>query len=379
MIKKSFTVYLFLIPQLSLIGEKAIMKLFNCQKCGQILMFENTLCEQCHSPLGFIANQMVLSALIPKGDCFLSMSDEFKSQKHWRYCENKQHNACNWLVDDDSDETFCEACELNRHIPNLGKIEELQAWQKLEFAKHRLVYSLLKLNLPLISKQDEPETGLSFDFISENNVVPEGAQSMTGHAFGQVTINAVEANSSDREQIREDLQESYRTLIGHFRHEVGHYYWDQLILPNPLLLTEFRTLFGDERADYSEALEKHYDAPVENWQENHVSVYASSHPWEDWAETWAHYLHIVDTLETAIQLGFSLYPTIAGMQSLALSYKMDPYQHEDFEEVIAQYLPLAFAINNVNRSMGQPDLYPFILVPAVREKLSFIHKVLSTK
>ncbi|WP_191601619.1 zinc-binding metallopeptidase family protein [Marinomonas algicola] len=351
------------------------MKLFNCQQCTQILLFENTHCEQCQSELGFLADQLELSALQPEGSVYIALADTH-SERRWKYCENHQHNVCNWLVDTASEDTFCVACELNRHIPNLGKIEERTAWQRLEFAKHRLVYSLLRLKLPLISKQDEPDTGLSFDFISENNVIPEDAASTTGHALGQVTINASEANSSEREQMREDLNESYRTLIGHFRHEVGHYYWDRLILKNKKGLRAFRKLFGDERVSYADSLKTHYEMPNEHWKENYISVYASSHPWEDWAETWAHYLHIVDTLETTTQLGLSLQPASASLSSLNVVSNITPYEHSSFDDILTQYVPLTFAVNSLNRGMGQPDLYPFVLVPSVKEKLHFIHSIL---
>ncbi len=352
------------------------MKIFSCQKCQQTLLFENTLCEQCSSPLGFIADLMTLSALEPVADGFHALADNVEPKRLWRYCDNHQHNVCNWLLEGEAGD-LCMACELNRHIPNLGRIEQRQAWQQLEFAKHQLVYSLLQLDLPIISKQEDPEDGLSFDFISEENVIPEDAQATTGHALGQVTINAAEAKASDREEMRENMKESYRTLIGHFRHEVGHYYWDQLVATDEGTLASFRALFGDERADYGESLEKHYETPLENWQETFVSVYASSHPWEDWAETWAHYLHIVDTLETASQFGFSLSPLDPQQSQLAVMVNINPYRHSNFEDMLAQYLPLTFAVNTLNRSMGQPDLYPFVLVPAVREKLSFIHELLA--
>lgn len=415
------------------------MKIFNCQQCGQTLLFENTYCEQCGSDLGFLSDQMVLSALIPlavsetptldidrvpsPSETTLSVSDfstEASSKdgtdSHtsntensdtaksdtkkdndtnaigllpvsqgysaladmtghiWYYCNNHQHNVCNWLVE--APETLCVACELNRHIPNLGKIEQLQAWQKLEFAKHRLVYSLLQLNVPILNKLEDPDDGLSFDFISEKDVVPEDAQVTTGHAWGQVTINASEANSAGREQMREDMNESYRTLIGHFRHEVGHYYWDQLVATDEITLESCRALFGDERASYTDALQKHYESPNKVWKDSYVSVYASSHPWEDWAETWAHYLHIIDTLETASQFGFSLQPLSPQQSNLSVMVNIDPYQHRNFDEILDQYLPLTFAVNSLNRSMGQPDLYPFIIVPTVRNKLKFIHELL---
>ncbi|MBJ7556219.1 zinc-binding metallopeptidase family protein [Marinomonas spartinae] len=349
------------------------MKIFTCQQCSQTILFDNTLCESCGSSLGFLSEPMTLSALKPDGSGFRALADTNMPAKKWYYCKNAQYFVCNWLVD--NPDTLCEACQLNRHIPNLERVKQRDEWQKLEFAKHRLVYSLIKLGLPVLNKTENPEEGLSFDFISEENAVPVNAQSTTGHALGQVTINTSEANSAEREQMREDMKESYRTLIGHFRHEVGHYYWDQLIAENDIELANYRALFGDERASYADALRKHYDNPVQNWQDNFVSAYASSHPWEDWAETWAHYLHIVDTLETASEFGISMSPPNNQHQGLAATINIDPYCHANFEDIIAQYLPLTFAVNNLNRSMGQPDLYPFVLVPKVREKLAFIHRI----
>ncbi len=352
------------------------MKIYSCQQCSQTVLFENTRCERCGSSLGFLSELLELSTLKPINNGWQALMDTSSPAKVWRYCDNFQHGVCNWLVD--GDDKYCIACELNRHIPNLEKIEQREAWQKLEFAKHRLVYGLLRLNLPVQSKHDAPENGLAFDFISEKDAVPHNAQTMTGHSMGQVTINAAEASSAEREQRREDLSESYRTLIGHFRHEVGHYYWDQLIFPYPERLEECRRLFGDERADYAAALQKHYQSPLPNWRDNFVSVYASSHPWEDWAETWAHYFHIVDTMETAHQFGIQLHPQANKNASLAVAITINPFEHDDFSEIIEQHLPLTFAVNSLNRSMGQPDLYPFILVPAVRNKLSFIHRILRT-
>lgn len=354
------------------------MKIFSCQQCGQTVLFENTYCEQCSSPLGFLPELLVISALKSVDNTWYAMADKSIPAKRWYYCENHQHNVCNWLVEEGGS-SFCMACDLNRHIPHLGQIEERQAWQQLEFAKHRLVYSLLRLKLPLVSKQSAPQKGLSFDFISENNVVPEDANAMTGHAAGQVTINAAEANAADREQMREDMNESYRTVIGHFRHEIGHYYWDQLVFTDKQILADFRALFGDDSIDYGKALKAHYETPNAEWNKNFVSVYASSHPWEDWAETWAHYMHIADTLETASDLGLSFQPVGSNRQNLAIMVNIDPYNHDNFDEILAQYIPLTFAVNNLNRGMGQPDLYPFILVPAVREKLAFIHRLLRAR
>lgn len=354
------------------------MKLFSCQSCGHTVFFENTHCVQCDSALGFIPEHATMSALVPaKKGGWLALIESKKPTRVWEYCSNHEHKVCNWLVEKSADQEFCIACEMNRYIPNPVNIEERKMWRDLEFAKHRLIYSLIRLKLPLISKDAAPESGMSFDFITDARPVPEDALGTTGHADGQVTINMAEANPAEREQMRKDMNESYRTLIGHFRHEIGHYYWDRLILNNPKWLKKYRALFGDERADYGEALAKHYkNGAVKDWQNSFVSTYAGSHPWEDWAETWAHYFHIVDTLETAYSFGITLTPQVANGQYSNMTADIDPYLHRDFEDIINRCIPLTFAVNSLNRGMGQPDLYPFVLTDMVKKKLTFVHKLM---
>ena len=186
-------------------------------------------------------------------------------------------------------------------IPTYEDDRNFEKWRQLEMAKHRLIYQLLALHLPLIPKSKDQMNGLSFDFLVADNA----SNRVTGHSNGLVTILLDEGDSVHREQIRKQLSEPYRTLLGHFRHEIGHYYW--MLLSDPNDKNRFREIFGDETVNYYEALQTHYqfDAP-QDWNQRFISKYASSHPWEDWAETWAHYLHIMDTLETAHYLGLSL-------------------------------------------------------------------------
>lgn len=353
------------------------MKVFHCQRCSHLLFFENTVCERCGAKLGYLPDQNVLSALRPVENGWSAATDAEDSARTWRYCANATFEVCNWLVDAASDHALCRACDLNRYIPNLNSDEQREAWQRLEFSKHRLVYSLLRFNLPLVSKKQDPQQGLSFDFISEADQVPNEAQTMTGHVHGQVTISVAETDPVERERMRELMNEPYRTLIGHFRHEVGHYYWEQLIAPFEDILFEFRHRFGDERQDYQEALQRHYaeGAPAD-WTAHYISAYASTHPWEDWAETWAHYFHMIDTLETAYAFGLSLQPPAVPSQALTLQADIDPYVHPDFVEIANRYLPLTYAVNSLNRSMGQPDLYPFVLTDTVKNKLEFIHRLI---
>jgi len=359
------------------------MKLFKCDSCGQLLYFENSVCECCKHALGFIPEDLNLVTLVQDNNSpFYRVFSNDKpllgrlfnnSKAQYKYCKNHEFDVCNWLVPANSPDIYCRACELNHIIPDLTDPEHARQWRMIEVAKHRLVYTLLRLKLPLISKLKDQEKGLSFDFLTDENM---GQKVLTGHENGLITLNINEADDDKRELSRKQMHEPYRTLLGHFRHEIGHYYWDRLI-DNSKYIEPYRQLFGDERENYDTALQRHYNqgAPA-NWNLNFISEYASSHPWEDWAETWAHYLHIMDTLETADAFGLKVAPRIAGKNAnVQAAIKADPYQQQNFKELLDIWLPLTFAMNSLNRSMGNHDLYPFIIFPKVVEKLSFIHKV----
>ncbi len=343
------------------------MKIFTCQNCGQLLHFENTVCIQCGRPLGFLPASLELSALdvgeVAGDGTVTAMADG----SAWRACANADQALCNWMVPADSAEAFCPACALNRTIPDLGIVGNLERWQELEAAKRRLVYALYRFDLPLTGRDDDAEHGLAFDFLAD-----AAKPVMTGHADGLVTINVAEADSAERERRRVELGEPYRTLLGHLRHEVGHYYWDVLVRDGGKL-DAARAVFGDESEDYREALQRHYEtgAPA-GWQENYVSAYATMHPWEDFAETWTHYLHMVDTLDTAAAFGLAVEPETDD-PSLSTEIAFDPYRGRDFDRLVRAWLPLTVAVNSLNRSMGQRDLYPFALTPVTIEKLRFIH------
>lgn len=348
------------------------MKLFQCHNCGQLLYFENTHCERCGCLLGFIAEKSTLSALSATGEntwrALAAPADVF------RFCANSAYDACNWLVAAESGDAFCRACRLNRTIPDLDVSANLILWRRLEAAKHRLVYGLLRLGLPLISKHDDPEKGLAFDFLAGSGpTFREGPQVITGHAQGLITINIAEADDVERERHRRDMAETYRTLLGHFRHEIGHHYWERLVRGG-LWQDAFRETFGDERADYATALATHYaEGPSADWRQDFVSGYASAHPWEDFAETWAHYMHIVDTLETAAAFGLTIHAGIGAAALLEMQIAFDPYRHTEFDALMAAWMPLTLAVNSLNHSMGQPELYPFVLTPRVMGKLRFVH------
>lgn len=352
------------------------MKLFNCQHCGALLFFENRICENCGSALGYLPAEAVLSALKPDG-ASLAASGGFTASgmqdRRVRYCANVRHDVCNWLVDGESGDDLCAACRHNRIIPDISQPQSLWLWHKLETAKHRLFYSLIRLGTALPNRLDDPQGGLVFDFLDEH---PGGPKVLTGHEEGVVTIATREADDAHREEMRAQMHETYRTLLGHFRHEVGHWIWNRLVRDGGRL-DACREVFGDDRADYVEALKLHYrQGPPPDWQQHAISAYATSHPWEDFAETWAHYLHIMDTLETASSFGMAVNPKVRDADALTVEVAIDPYLSTSMEPVVDQWLPLTFAMNNLNRSMGLSDLYPFIISIPVRQKLEFIHAML---
>jgi hypothetical protein len=293
--------------------------------------------------------------------------------ERYRLCGNyTSHAVCNWAIPEHDPNTFCPSCQLNEIIPVLSSEEAVDSWRRLEIAKRRLVYTLLQLGLPVQSREHNAQTGLAFAFKQDE---ADGTRVLTGHCDGLVTINVNEADAPAREQTRVRLGERYRTLLGHFRHESGHYYWDRLIKDGPLL-ADFRARFGDEQLDYAEAVQRHYSSPRMDWADGFVSPYATMHPWEDWAETWAHYLHMVDTLETARSYGLVLRPVpIGGATSEDVAAQR--LHFDDFDDLIAAWVPLTVALNSLNRSMGLPDMYPFVLAEGVKDKLRFVHHVVA--
>lgn len=357
------------------------MKIFSCSACKHVAFFENSQCTRCGHALAYLPDRGVLTALeadtsgepAPDGDTRYVALDPAAKGSRYRLCRNySTYAVCNWAIPEHDPNVFCPACRLNEIIPDLSEPTAVDAWRNLEIAKRRLVYTLLSLGLPLESKLDEPNTGLAFAFKQDG---PNGERVLTGHCDGLVTINVAEADSSERESIRTKLGERYRTLLGHFRHESGHYYWDRLIKDTGLL-EDFRKEFGDEQQNYDEALKRHYEEPHYDWYRNFVSAYATMHPWEDWAETWAHYLHMIDTLETAQAYGLALRPQAIG-GAVTESVTTRRMHFDSFEDLIAAWVPLTVALNSLNRSMGLPDLYPFVLADPVISKLGFVHRVIS--
>ncbi|WP_202396912.1 zinc-binding metallopeptidase family protein [Teichococcus coralli] len=385
------------------------MRLFNCDVCGQLLYFENTRCMRCGATLGYLPEANRLSALDPaEGERGVPQGSEDQPQvghpaedqqmvgqegagqpevgrravgqlwrpradpgRLYRFCSNAHHEACNWLVPEDAPGVFCLACRHNRTIPDLADPTNLAHWRKIEEAKRRAFYSFIRLGLPLINRVEDPENGLAFDFLADP-LGEGGTKVMTGHDNGLITLALVEADDAERNRRRTEMGEPYRTLLGHFRHESGHYFWDRLVRDGGHL-EACRALFGDDSEDYGAALQRHYNAgPPADWQEHFVSTYATAHPWEDFAETWAHYLHIVDTLEMARAFGLGIAPRVEHGEELAAEVDFNPYRTTEIAPVIEAWVPMTAAVNSLNRCMGAPDLYPFVISPAVVEKLAFI-------
>ncbi len=346
------------------------MKLFQCQVCSQPLFFENALCEKCGHRLGFDPKARQLMALEPAGGDLWQEAQPGAASR-WRFCTNATQGVCNWLVPHDSAQTLCVSCRHNRMIPDLAEPQHLERWRRIESAKHRLIYTLLALDLPLPTRAQDAK-GLAFDILAS---AQGGPPVMTGHEDGLVTLNLGEADDGEREKRRTDMGETYRTLLGHVRHEIGHFYWERLVRDGGRI-EAFRSLFGDERADYASALQRHYaQGPAPDWQMHYVSTYASAHPWEDFAETFAHYLHIVDTLETANAFGLEVHPRIRAAADISSQIDVDAHHARDIGHLIDAWLPLCFAVNSLNRSMGQPDLYPFVLSPQAIAKLGFVQEL----
>jgi hypothetical protein len=342
------------------------MRVFRCENCQARVYFNSSVCVKCNARLGFMPEERTMGAFSMDGLGVLRRYGD--AQSSWRPCANSQNAcACGWLVHGKDPNPLCRSCRLTATIPDQGTLENRIAWRDLEAAKRVWLASMLDLHLPVRSRLDDPVHGLAFHFLRQ---IDASHPILTGHDAGDITINAAESDPVERERSKLALLEPYRTLLGHFRHESGHYYWD-LLVRDSALMQPFRALFGDERMDYAKALARHYEhGPAPDWQLAHVSGYATMHPWEDWAETWAHYLHMVDLLGTARSWKLSVDafepPEISDQSSLS----------PEFLELIHEWLPLTLVVNSLNRSLGHADAYPFAFSNVALRKMQFVHDVI---
>lgn len=326
------------------------MKSFRCRVCDNPLHFENSVCVSCGTALGFSRAERTIVPVDDQGRYVDAVG------LIWHVCRNLALSGCTWLAPLEGGQCF--ACDLTRTRPSDEDLVGLENYPAAERAKRHLVFELDTLGFRVVGKDPEtggdPEQGLAFDLLSsvEENVV-------IGHEDGVITIDLAESDDAHREKVRLQLAEPYRTMLGHFRHEVGHYYEWQLVRGDELM-SRARELFGDESADYQEAIDRHYaDGPPAGWEESHISTYATMHPFEDFAETWAHYLHICDTVETAAEYGLTAVAPVSAFSS--------------FRDVVTGvWVPLTVALNMINRSMGKDDLYPFVIPASVLDKLEFV-------
>lgn len=342
------------------------MRRFICPNCRSQVHFDNTQCIGCGLEIGYAPLDDRMVVLNKKSDAHGSVQPS---------CTNRGVIGCNWLCAPRSTEDLCLSCQHTTKIPDISNDVQRQHWGRLERAKRRLFYALIKFRLPFAIDRKAPAGSLHFELLGDE-IQPDGKNKrvMTGHYNGKITINISEADDAIREKNRTTLGEPYRTLIGHFRHEVAHYYWDKLVAGQGVI-DSFRACFGDERQDYGDALKAHYArGSTPDWQQNFVSEYASAHPWEDFAETWAHYFHMVGGLETAYAYGLN--PQPLHIDAPVLMQLDDPYHVTDHDTLIQHWVPLTVAMNAMNRAMGLHDYYPFVLTPVISNKLKFIHDLI---
>lgn len=334
------------------------MRRFSCF-CGASVGFEHTQCNLCGARLAYDVNKQRMRSLSEFGDQWRCLDNsELRN-----FCVNgNQYGVCNWLAEPECEHGFCFACGFNRTIPNQSLAGNQQRWHVLERAKKRLFVTLLQLDLPLQNGWRAPDKGLLLDFIEDQRSQPDHYPETfvsTGYAAGVITINTLEADDIQRMAVRRAMNEPYRTVLGHMRHESGHYYWGW-VLQHADLVKEVERLFGNMQGHYDEAIDAYYkNGAKANWQNRYISAYASAHPVEDWAETWGHYLHIYDALDTAYAHGqISQCPG-----ELTMAQRL---QH---------WCDISVVLNELNRSIGLDDAYPFLIGPVVQDKLALIDKV----
>lgn len=312
------------------------MQIFRCPACQEALYFHNLACS-----CGQIALfEPEAQAMIPEGPA----------------CRNRDDIGCNWISETDG---LCRSCAMTETVPDLREAQNLPLWDRSELAKRWVIANLARWGW--FTPADAGPRPV-FRMLSEMTLSGEENVTM-GHAGGTITINVTEASDPVLAQRQDDLGELYRTMTGHIRHEVAHFLFLRLS-SDPAFIAGFRDLFGDERTDYGEALKAHYSAPA-NAGLDHITSYATAHPHEDWAETVAHLLHLVDLIDSAAAAQLAL------PDGPPEGY--DAYADPDTDSVVSHAVDVSISVNHVNRALDLPDVYPFVLPDGVRRKFAFAH------
>ena len=347
------------------------MRAFACPQCHVFVAFESDSCANCHTPLGF---HLPSKSMLPLVDGVANVEGQ-----RWIRCTQSVTLDCNWLAPEEQTDFGRGRCLAGSLIRREPAADDTLAREKLvptSAALRRLVYQLDDIGLPI-----EPfwrhDGGLAFDLLSSYT---SGEKVIIGHANGVITIDLVESLDDYRESLRIRLGEPYRTMLGHFRHEVGHYYQNILVETGSGAagyLTECRALFGDETVSYSDAIARHYEfgAPAD-WQDDFISEYATMHPWEDFAECFAHYLHITDTIDTCREAGMVLHANRVRFSAPHDVVPLDSYADVPVERLLSDWRYVSLLLNRANTAMGKSPLYPFEISPAVVAKLGFVHRVI---
>ncbi len=326
------------VPSPSCLQKAPPMKIFQCPGCRANLFFENLVCS-CGLAVGYDP-----------------VAEQFTSDQP--FCANRDSLGCNWTCA--PGETLCESCRMTSVHPDLSVPGNDLLWAKAEAAKRHILSGLMRWGW--FTPQD---AGARPEFHMLAEATATGTVDVTmGHAAGLVTINLAEADASERVRRREMLGEPYRTLIGHFRHEIAHFLFERLSVEADGFLPAFRNLMGDETQEYGAALARHYDqGPAPGWQDAHVTPYAAAHPHEDWAETAAHAMHLTDITDSFLAAGLN--------SAEAPDADYDAFAETEPARLLDASIAIGVAMNHVNRAVGQPDLYPFVNTPHTREKLAF--------
>lgn len=347
------------------------MKNFSCG-CGATVYFESNHCVACKSELGWCLSCNTLRSIAADANDQYHCGEP-TCGKPLSKCHNyATEQVCNRCVETEAigeGQILCNYCKYNETIPDLSIKGNREKWHRIELAKRRLLYTLDLLGLPYGTAAENFPVPLSFDFKGDATQkrtlwfnMNKVEQVYTGHASGKVTINIREADNVERERARMSFGEAHRTIIGHFRHEMGHYFWDVLVKNQ--CEAECVAVFGDHfDPDYGTALEIYYqNGAKENWKKNYISGYATMHPWEDFAESFATYLDMISVLDIAFHADEL--------------YAVEPTQ-ASFADISKHYSKLGLLLNEMNRAMGLLDLVPEVHTAGILKKVEFIHDLLS--